>query len=84
MTVYQAIAKFRNFGPYHDKKKSKKPRKTRPYDDNLTQQIAVQSTTSFCKKICMALLLKSTDVHHTTVSKCLVHDFNLKAKNLAI
>ena len=31
----------------------------------------------------MALLLKDTDVHCTTVSRHLVHDFNLKAFEFA-
>ena len=62
-------------------------RKTSPCDDNLIQQIAAWSPSSSCKKIYAALLLKGTDVHHTTASRHLVYDFNLKAfkpaKNLA-
>ena len=45
----------------------------------MIRQIAVRSSTSFCKKVFAALLLKGTDVHRTTVRKLLVHDFNLKA-----
>ena len=60
-------------------KKSGRPRKTSSHEDNMIQQIAVESPTSFCKKICMLLLLKSSDVHHTTTSRHLVYDFNLKA-----
>ena len=52
--------------------------KTSPHDDNLIWQIAVWFLTSFCKKICTALLLKGTDVHCTTVSRHFVYDFNLK------
>ena len=72
-----------NFGLYHDKKKRKKPRKTSLCDNNLIQQIAVWFLTSFCKKICMALLLKSKDSHCTIFSRLLVYDFNLKAFKLA-
>ena len=39
--VYQAIARFQNFGLYHDKKRSGRPRKTSSLDDNLIWQIAV-------------------------------------------
>ena len=42
-------------------------------------RIAVWSPTSSCKKIGIALLLKGTDAHRTTVNSRLVHDFNLKA-----
>ena len=44
MAVYQAIARFQYFGLYHDKKRSGRPRKTSPCDDNLiNSRIAVQS-----------------------------------------
>ena len=84
---FKTIARFQNFGLYHDKKRSGKPKITSSRNDNLIRRIAVWSPISSCKKIRSALLLKGTDVHRTTVSRRLVHDFNLKtfnpAKNLA-
>ena len=44
--IDQAIARFQNFGLYHDKKRRGKPRRTSPYDDNLIRRIAVLSPTS--------------------------------------
>ena len=44
----------------------------------MIRRIAVCSQTSSCKKIRSALL-KGTGVYRTTVSRRLVHDFNLKA-----
>ena len=35
--VYQKIARFQNFGLYSGKKRSRKPRKTSPCDDNFIQ-----------------------------------------------
>ena len=64
---------------FHDKKRSGRPRKTSPYDHNIIRRIAVWSPTGFGKKIRVALLLKGIDVHRTTASRCLVHDFKLKA-----
>ena len=76
---HQAIARFENFALYHDKKRSGRSRKTSSLDDNLIPQIAVCSLTSSCKKIHSVLLFKGTDVRGTTLSRHLVHDFNLKA-----
>ena len=85
--VYQAIPRFKNFGLYHDKKRSGRPRKTSPRDDNLIRKIAVWSPISSCEKISAALLLKGTDIHCTTVNRRLIRRFNVKAfkfsKNLA-
>ena len=77
--VHQAVARFQNFGLYHAQKRSGMSRETSPCGNNLIWKIAVQFPTSSCKKIHAALLFKGTDVHHATVSRYLVHDFNLKA-----
>ena len=81
--VYQSIARFQNFGLYHDKKRSEGQEKTSSRDVNLLRRIAVRSPISSCKKIHSALFLKGKDVHRTTVSRLLVHDFYLKAFKLA-
>ena len=84
MAVCQAIARFSNFGLYHDKKRSGSPKKTSPRNDNLIRRMSARSPTSSCKKVRAALLLKGTDVHCTTVIRRLVYDFNLKAFKPAI
>ena len=77
--VHQAIMRFKNFGSYKDKKRSGRPCKTTPRDDHLIWRIVVKSPTASCKKIRSALLQKGTSINRTTVSRRLVHDFNLKA-----
>ena len=83
MVFYQVIARFQNFGLYHNKKRSGRLRKTSPHDDNLIRQVAALFPFRFCKNIGVTLPYNGTDVHCTTVSKRLVHDFNLKAFKLA-
>lgn len=83
MAVHQVILKFKNSGIYAKKKWSGISRKPTPRDVNLIRQKAVQSPTSSCRKIRPALLLKGTNVHRSNVSRCLVHDFKLKACKLS-
>ena len=90
MAVHQEIASFQNFSHYHEKKRSERPRKTSPHVDNLIRQMAVQSPTSFCKKIRAHCLLKAqVFIVQLLIGVLFIYSFhfNLKvfktAKNLA-
>ena len=59
--------------------KSGRPRVTFQKDDYLMKKMVVRSSTSSCKKIKLALLLKGTVVSKTTMKRCLTDKFGLKA-----
>lgn len=77
--VHQAVVKFKSCASYADKKKSGRPRKTTPRDDNLIRRTVVRSPTSSANKIRSLLLLKGTTVDRSTVSRRLSKEFGLKA-----
>ena len=86
MAFHQAIARFKILDFTTTRKEVEGSEKASPHNHNLIWQIAVWSPTTCCKKICMTLLFKGTDVHCITVSGHLVYGFNLKifkpAKNI--
>ena len=81
--VHNTIAKLRNTGTYITAKKSGRPQKTTPRDDQAIQIIAVRSPVSSASKIRSSLLAKGTDISRRTISWRLVDDFDVKAHKLA-
>ena len=78
-SVQRAIEKFNMEGIYNNRKKSGRPRKTTPRDDNTMKRIVAQSSTSSCKSVRANLLRKGTNVSISTISRRLSTEFGLKS-----
>ena len=77
--VHQAIAKYQQDGSYTDEKRTGRPRVTTAREDNVMRRIVVRSPTSSMKKIRAELFRKGRRISHTTVSRRLSKEFNLKS-----
>ena len=68
-SIYTAQVSFMKYGNYKDRKRSGRPRKSIPRDDNMMKGIVARSPTSFCQKIKAYLSQKGTKVSLKTISR---------------
>ena len=81
--VHNAVVKFKKTKTYLDAKRSDRPQKSTPKDDDIIRRTTVWSPISFASKILSVLLAKGADISRRTVSRRLVIDFGLKARKPA-
>ena len=76
--VHTAKVNFMKYGNYKDRKRSGRPRKSTPRDDNMMKRIVARSPTSSCQKIKIYLSQKGAEISLKTISRRLCDQFNLK------
>ena len=76
--VHTAKVNFMKYGNYKDRKRSGRPRKSIPKDDNVMKRIVAHSPTSSCQKIKTYLSQKDAEISLKTIFRHLCDQFNLK------
>ena len=76
--VHTAKVHFMKYGNYKDRKRSGRPRKSTPRNDNMMKRIVARSLISSCQKIKAYFSQEGIEVSLKTVSRRLCDQFDLK------